>query len=89
MTGSTKDPANGPEVAASVFAAVIVYAVRLALPNLRQQDGFPLPLALDSIPRLHPPSWTGSFFYLAVLTTEATVFPRLLRLPSLPTCTIQ
>ena len=33
MTGSTKDPANGPEVAASVFAAVIVYAVRLSQPH--------------------------------------------------------
>ena len=31
MTGSTKDPDNGPEVAASVFAAVIVYAVRLPI----------------------------------------------------------
>ena len=28
MTGSTKDPENGPAVAGSVFAAVIVYAVR-------------------------------------------------------------
>ena len=28
MTGSTKDPENGPAVAVSVFAAVVVYAVR-------------------------------------------------------------
>ena len=28
MTGSTKDPENGPAVAGSVFAAVVVYAVR-------------------------------------------------------------
>jgi len=27
MVGTTKDPANGKEVAASVFIAVIVYAV--------------------------------------------------------------
>ena len=29
MVGSTSDPPNGPAVAGSVFAAVIVYAVRL------------------------------------------------------------
>ena len=29
MVGSTKDPENGPAVAGSVFAAVIVYAVCL------------------------------------------------------------
>lgn len=31
MVGETKDPSNPKEVAASVFAAVVVYAVR----NLR------------------------------------------------------
>lgn len=28
MVGSTKDPADGPAVAGSIFTAVIVYAVR-------------------------------------------------------------
>lgn len=37
MVGSTKDPEDGKAVAASVFAAVIVYAVRifLSFPLLR------------------------------------------------------
>lgn len=30
MVGETKDPSNPKEVAASVFAAVIVYAVRIS-----------------------------------------------------------
>ena len=30
MMGSTKDPADGKAVAGSVFAAVVVYAVRYA-----------------------------------------------------------
>lgn len=29
MVGETKDPSNPKEVAASVFAAVVVYAVRI------------------------------------------------------------
>ena len=36
MVGTTKDPDNGPAVAGSVFAAVIVYVVRLLLPYTRQ-----------------------------------------------------
>lgn len=36
MTGSTKDPENGPAVAGSVFAAVVVYAV--SLPCLSYKD---------------------------------------------------
>lgn len=32
MVGSTEDPADGAAVAATVFSAVIVYAVRVANP---------------------------------------------------------
>lgn len=35
MVGETSDPPNGPAVAGSVFAAVIVYAVRLPLFHYR------------------------------------------------------
>ena len=34
MTGSTKDPSNGKEVAGSVFAAVVVYAVCVTDSNM-------------------------------------------------------
>lgn len=56
MTGSTKDPVNGPEVAASVFAAVVVYAVRPSLPprakpQLRLASGKANTLVLSSLVR--------------------------------------
>ncbi|KAL9631118.1 MAG: hypothetical protein Q9204_004383 [Flavoplaca sp. TL-2023a] len=40
MVGTTKDPDNGPAVAGSVFAAVIVYVVRLLLPYTRQTSSY-------------------------------------------------
>ena len=72
MTGSTKDPENGPAVAASVFAAVVVYAVR------------PAPTCVENA------HWISLSTYRwvlgAMLMLNETVLPRLLRFPSLPTC---
>lgn len=36
MVGETKDPSNPKEVAASVFGAVVVYAVRILILQLSQ-----------------------------------------------------
>ncbi|PGH15773.1 hypothetical protein AJ79_02153 [Helicocarpus griseus UAMH5409] len=61
MTGSTKDPENGPAVAASIFTAVVVYAVRiLALPPslVRQtHDGCsgPIESRISSLPKCDTP----------------------------------
>ena len=85
MTGSTKDPANGPEVAASVFAAVIVYAV--SIPRIYDSKASCFAsLKLNIMMTTSLFSWDLAEFSLI---PTATVFPRLLRIPGLSTCTKQ
>lgn len=70
MVGSTKDPDDGKAVAASVFAAVIVYAVRT----------FPCPFFSSS------PCKSGFPFFSASDHFWMTAgVPGLLRLPSIIT----
>lgn len=68
MVGTTKDPENGPAVAGSVFAAVIVYVVRL-LPSLRIHHP-----SWGSKRNLAPGADTGNV---------STGLPRFLRLPGI------
>ena len=59
MVGSTKDPADGKAVAGSIFAAVVVYAVRLSenqahiyqRPYRASADDYAIPLGLPSLLR--------------------------------------
>jgi hypothetical protein len=60
LTGSTEDPPNGPAVAATVFTAVLVYAVRslvyymlgVGIDTLTLIIGVPCLLRFTSIPPL-------------------------------------
>ncbi|ODH48590.1 hypothetical protein GX48_05240 [Paracoccidioides brasiliensis] len=64
VTGSTKDPENGPAVAASIFTAVAVYAEYLARANISKKKKKPTTIrhaahALTAAPRfsIYSSSW--------------------------------